>query len=114
MGLTRNLIGYGCVGGAYQSIKKTLTSDSVLGSGFYSALAGLLATGAYRFLDDTRIVQRLERILSEENEETARQARELLRKRFPQLADNSEKSTNYPSDIVNDYKRRLMKERGYM
>lgn len=45
----RKLVGYGCVGATYQSVKKTIKSNSIIGSGFYSTLAGLFGTGAFKF-----------------------------------------------------------------
>ena len=43
-------MGYACIGAFYQCAKKAVKSDSVIGSAFYSAFAGLFGKGAHRYL----------------------------------------------------------------
>lgn len=111
-GLTRNFIGFAFLGGTYQSIKKTLKSDSILSSSFYSGLAGLLATGAYKLLDADGIRDRLEGLLDKENPEVARHAIERLNKLLPDL-DLRDKQTRRDYPQIESYREQLKKERGY-
>ena len=111
-GLTKKFIGFAFLGGTYQSIKKTLKSDSILGSSFYSGLAGLLATGAYRLLDADGIRDRLEGLLDNEDPEVAKQATERLNRLLLGL-NLRDKQTRRDYSQIESYKEQLKKERGY-
>ncbi len=45
--------GYACMGAAYQSGKKAIKSDSIIGSAFYSTLTGVFGNGAHCCLKNT-------------------------------------------------------------
>lgn len=112
--LTRKFLGFAFVGGTYQSIKKTLNSDSVVGSGFYSGLAGLLAIGACRLLNAERLRDRLEELLSNENPQVAKLAREKLVEFFPgRVNREAPQDENEQYRVLQSYKEQLKRERGY-
>lgn len=112
MGRTAKVvIGSSCVGMGYYSIKRVVWSKSVIESGFYSGLAGLFVMGAYKFLRDNEVVERLENLLGQEKPEVATRIRGLLCKKVPELEQRAQTGEQYS---LQKLKRQIMKERGYI
>lgn len=110
-------------------------SDSLVGSGIYSALGGWFGTGAYKYLQDDAVVERLEQLLSQEDPDMASRMRGLLCQKFPKLEKKvqpkedyflpekpimQEKRYNTP-DLektiqqypIQEIKKQIMQEKGY-
>lgn len=109
----RKTFGFFCIGVTYQSVKKLVKSQSFIGSGVYSTLGGWFGTGAYKCLQDDVIAERLEQLLSQEEPEMATRMRRLLYERFPSL-ENRTQATEDCSYSMQELKRQIMRERGYI
>lgn len=65
MSVLRDMVGYACLGAFYQCAKKALKSDSVIGSAFYSSLAGLFGKGAHGYFFNQQAQQELDHMLQD-------------------------------------------------
>ena len=59
----KNIVGYALVGAFYQSVRKALVSKSIIGSSFYSTLAGLFGKGAYKYIRNNPPQNELEQLV---------------------------------------------------
>lgn len=110
--LGRKIVGFFCVGVTYQSVKQMVKSNSLIGSGIYSAIGGIFGTGSYKLLRDDVIAERLEELLSREEPNMQNSIRGLLYEKFPSL----EKRTQTKDDSsysLQELKRQIMKEKGH-
>jgi len=110
-GLARAAVGYACIGLAYQSAKKAIKADSMLGGGLYSGLTGLFATGAYRLLNGDVLVERIRQLLANENPETATRIARALCEQVPSLEERTQ--TGEGANFIRELKKQLMRERRY-
>ena len=108
----RKFVGYACIGCTYQTVKKTVKSNSIVGSGFYSGLAGLFVSGAYRFLEDGVLLERLEYLLAQENPELAGRMRNLLCQKIPTL-EKRVQTKGEERYSMQELKKQIMEEKGY-
>lgn len=112
--LARKAAGFACVGLTYQAVKKLVKSDSFVGSALYSAIAGLSGAEAYKLLDGDSIAERIRQLLAYEDPAIVPAMRNALYEKIPNLEQRMQLPQPPHYDPMQELKRQIMKEKGYL